>query len=171
MEYLNPWIPKQAFVEFLTIAEKIYTSKLIQDHHLSSLLYSSWLHNNRGEYISSTLLSWIVLEIYIGMLLRKHLESENFTNKRIDEELRLPLACQLRILRECGAISMERFESLDNLRKARNDIVHRGKQPGSKMSRQYLDEATAAFDDVLREIGVDRDAIKRKIKPFFAQTR
>lgn len=138
--------------EFLTA-----TSDFERVYVLSEVAKSLGAYKS-GDFTTSFVLAWFLLERFVESIWTSYLESQNrdmgHGEKRINSERRksltdprsYPISVKLQILELAQKLSFAQFSVLDTLRGKRNDIVHPGKvRAGDATAQGDHDSCGEAF--------------------------
>ncbi len=128
-------IPKKVFdrldIDFERVFHKYEYIELLAQTNKSLSEYKV------GNYSTSLVISWFIIESFLMNLWKNLIDGKNKTfsdgKKRVNSDRfkklnRYPIGQVLNFLELCGSITYEEFIEIDDLREYRNDIIHSNKK-------------------------------------------
>jgi hypothetical protein len=147
--------------EILERVEHYFSDSLKEFEHIYVLgeAAKSLAAFKSGDFSTSFVLNWFLLERFIARMWSAYLESENHDvaegQKRISSDRKqslndsrsFPVSVKLHVLELAGRLSFNRFSDLDILRRKRNEIVHPSKgYAGNPIVHGDYDTCAKAFE-------------------------
>jgi len=127
------------------IKESIKKSEKIIKHddiaHQLIFLLAGYTHHVSSEYSQSFIINWIILEKYLSTLWKNLLEEKTITGKRKDkltDTMSWGTNYILETLNISGNLEKDNYDLIIDLKKKRNDFVHKGKLIDQSDSEKLL---------------------------------
>lgn len=142
----------QKFLDILGLAERL-TSDPTAGHSLLLFLEAT-THLANAEYAQSYVMAWTILEMSIAALWRRVLTEKGIKGPRLDKlSDRWSADDIIESLSLVNALTIEDYEELIRLKRARNVMLHRGKDVNRDEAERCLNYAGVWLKRMLPENG------------------
>jgi hypothetical protein len=147
--YLSP----KKMISILKQLEKIINDKkIIKSLHI---LHLSYYHFNNFEFNSSFTLSWINIENWIFNMWMEYISNKkiprDITNKMIN--MNIDIICNMLFF--SNYIDENTYIKINNMRKKRNKIIHKGDYVTEVDAKEIIDFSLTIFKNVLPGININ----------------